>query len=308
MNKIMNLLKRILIQMGFRIKSGMTTGRNVILNLPTVILNLIQDPRGIAKSVSNNIKSNKTRLLPLLAGLLIILLPALFITTKNPSPVEAGWWNDNWQFRQKVVISNSGSQQTDFQVGLDIDTSTAISSGKMRSDCTDIRVTDINGNEITEPWWLDNCNSTTSQIWVKFADIPTYSKVLYIYYGNPNATESAQSDGEDVFEFFDNFNDNSIDTSKWDYSDPGSGLTTSETSQVMRRSGTTSSGNQTNTLDTDDTFDKFRIEDFKVRINSQSGTELLIFGYQAWIAVLRYDGGTIKWQWWDGDSWEDLGT
>ncbi|MBU5682368.1 MAG: DUF2341 domain-containing protein, partial [Candidatus Aenigmarchaeota archaeon] len=58
------------------------------------------------------------------------------------------------------------------------------------------------------------CNTNNTRIWVKVPNIPANSnKTIYLYYGNPNAT--SMSNGDLVFEFFDDFEGTSLNTSKW---------------------------------------------------------------------------------------------
>lgn len=138
-----------------------------------------------------------------------ILLYLAFIATK---PTEAAWYNNNWLYRQTTAITNNGSAQTDFQVAVTLNTSSLISAGKMKSDCSDIRLTDPNG--VNLPYWIENgtnaCNTSTTAIWTKIPSIPTGSSYIYVYYGNPSA--QSISNGKKVFQFFDDF---SGDLSQW---------------------------------------------------------------------------------------------
>ncbi|RLI78080.1 hypothetical protein DRP04_10535, partial [Archaeoglobales archaeon] len=53
-----------------------------------------------------------------------------------------------------------------------------------------------------------------ARIWVKIPYIPANGETkIRMYYGNPNAV--SKSNGDAVFELFDDFNDNKIDTNKW---------------------------------------------------------------------------------------------
>ena len=122
------------------------------------------------------------------------------------------WWNASWSYRRPITITEqSGNTLTDYQVKLTIDTASLISEGKLRSDCGDIRFTDANDNEI--PYWIEpnTCNSANTVIWVKVSYIPASSTTtIYMYYGNSDAT--SESNGDNVFEFFDDFE---VDLSKW---------------------------------------------------------------------------------------------
>lgn len=156
------------------------------------------------------------------AVFLIIFLPMVILSlVKGAKKTEAAWWDDTWQFRKKVVATNtSGSAITDYQVGFFLGT---LASSAIRSDCSDIRVTDINGVLISDPYWVDCNDSTNPTVWVKFSSLPKASTVLYIYYGNPSATTSKASSGSTVFpDFFADFAGITIDVSKFTYGGGGS--------------------------------------------------------------------------------------
>jgi hypothetical protein len=58
----------------------------------------------------------------------------------------------------------------------------------MQSDCDDIRFTDSDGTTLL-PYWIEGpVNASNTKIWVKVPSIPANgTKVIYFYYGNPNA-------------------------------------------------------------------------------------------------------------------------
>ena len=144
------------------------------------------------KKIRSLIKIKKNRNLLIVAlGVLVILIPIVYLTLKSPVEAEAAWFNDSWGYRIKTIISNAGSVQTDFQVSIALDTSALVTAGKMQTNCDDLRVTDVNG-KLTD-FWLDSCNNTGSNIWIKIASVPTTDLVYYVYYGN-----DAASNGETV--------------------------------------------------------------------------------------------------------------
>jgi hypothetical protein len=166
--------------------------------------------------------SFKSRPLLLISSLiLIILIPVFILTSKYLNPKsEAAWFDEGFQYRKAVDIANtSGGNLTDFQVSISIGTGAPIAAGKMKSDCSDIRITDQNGKSL--PYWvetngLNSCNQNATIIWVKVPEISTSGATLYVYYGNPSAT--SLSNGSSVFVYFDDFNNASIDTNKWNQS------------------------------------------------------------------------------------------
>lgn len=112
-----------------------------------------------------------------------------------------GWYNGAWEYRTQVIVNNTfnPSSLTDFQVWVSVDTASLIDAGKMRADCGDIRFTDSDGVTLLGYWIESGINSSNTKIWVKIPLIPANStKIVYLYYGNPNAT--SMSNINDVLE------------------------------------------------------------------------------------------------------------
>jgi len=146
---------------------------------------------------------------------MLVTLPILYLVMKYQSKVEAAWFDDTFAYRQTVAITNAGTAQTDFQVAITLNTSALITAGKMQSDCDDVRITDVNGKVL--PFWIETgtnaCNTTTTAIWTKVPSISTSGTTVYLYYGNPSAINT--QNGNNVFEFFDDFSGSTVDTNKW---------------------------------------------------------------------------------------------
>ncbi|MCL5407381.1 MAG: DUF2341 domain-containing protein [Patescibacteria group bacterium] len=129
---------------------------------------------------------------------------------------------NSWGYRKAITVDNTqtASILTDYQTVMTIDTQALVSAGKMSSDCKDIRFTD---NDKITPlnFWLESgCNTTTTRVWIKVPSIPASSTAtIYLYYGDSSATSA--SNGNNTFILFDDFNDNSIDVTKWTVVDPG---------------------------------------------------------------------------------------
>ena len=137
-------------------------------------------------------------------GLILILGPFVYFLSKNARPGRAAWFDDRWAYRKAIAVTNSsGSTLTDFQVKIlsAFDMSADVTAGKVQSDFDDLRFTDINGNVLN--YWIEDNTSSSLDVWVKMATIPTSGATVYMYYGNPGA--SGTQDGNKVFEFFDDF-------------------------------------------------------------------------------------------------------
>ena len=140
-----------------------------------------------------NLLSKKGKSIPKNKSLWKIIIPLVFILTiiisyftllEKPQTAAADWFDDSWLYRQTVAITNSGTNQTDFQVMITLDSATLITANKVQSDCDDIRITDINGKLI--PHWIEpsTCNTSATKIWTKVPSITTNGATLYLYYGN----------------------------------------------------------------------------------------------------------------------------
>jgi len=114
----------------------------------------------------------------------------------------------------------------------------------MKSDCGDVRVYDPDKGSLL-PYWVETGteNSSSTRIWVKVPSIPGGGKkTIYLFYGNSVAT--SQSNGDEVFEFFDDFEGTSLDSSKWTYLSGGYYKTPFEVSdgQLVLKDTSTSGG------------------------------------------------------------------
>ncbi|MEM5813160.1 MAG: DUF2341 domain-containing protein, partial [Candidatus Aenigmatarchaeota archaeon] len=114
------------------------------------------------------------------------------------------WWNESFLYRTIFKIDNTQNSNnlSDYQIMIEIDTSSLISSGRMRSDCGDIRFAFYNetSNIETEiPYWLwRGCNTTSTKIWIKVPFIRA-NNLTYVsmYYGN--SSETSKSNSSNVF-------------------------------------------------------------------------------------------------------------
>src|SRR3989344_255929 len=102
----------------------------------------------------------------ILVCILSVALIGLFLLSKGDT--SAAWLNDNWLYRARITIGNTGAADSDKKVKFDIDTATLITAGKMQSDCGDSRFTDINGQLLR--YFIDTsggaCNDASTDYYV----------------------------------------------------------------------------------------------------------------------------------------------
>ncbi|MCC7571504.1 DUF2341 domain-containing protein, partial [Candidatus Micrarchaeota archaeon] len=160
----------------------------------------------LLKPFSN--KDMRRKLLPGLVVVLLFLAGFAVYNLRQAQETEAHWWDETWLYRRAIQISNdNGEDLEDFQVAITLDTAGLIAEGKMQATCDDLRITDNSGNVI--PHWIEEnnpgCDNASTKVWTK---VPTVydgadATTIYAYYGNAQASNA--ENGDNVFEFFDDF-------------------------------------------------------------------------------------------------------
>jgi hypothetical protein len=153
-------------------------------------------------------------------GISIVILITLMINTAGlyVKPVKA--YDSNWLYRKKLTIGGStAGAQSDFQMQVIVHASTGTDSGMdvycndhCNSDFGDVRFTESDGDTDLDYWRQNFTSGTNATFWVEVDSIAASPDTtdIYLYYGNSSATTT--SNGENTFEFFDDF---SGDLSKW---------------------------------------------------------------------------------------------
>ncbi|WP_440948224.1 DUF2341 domain-containing protein [Methanosarcina sp. T3] len=125
--------------------------------------------------------------------------PAVVVEDNDPS------FNN---YKTITISPSSDGTLTDYQVKLDINY-----ESEMQSDFDDLRFVDENG--ILLPYWIEEkVDSSYAKVWVKVPVIDGIDgATIKMYYGNSYV--SSAENGNDVFEFFDDFESGVIDSDKW---------------------------------------------------------------------------------------------
>lgn len=119
-----------------------------------------------------------------------------------------------WGYLQPITITNSlAVPLTNFQVKVTVNTAAPIGAGEMNASGNDIRFQTTGCGKVN--YWIESgINTTATSIWLKVPSLPASgSTTVNMYYGNPFA--AAESAGDSVFLFFDDFNDGVFSTAKW---------------------------------------------------------------------------------------------
>ncbi|MBI2549442.1 DUF2341 domain-containing protein [Candidatus Woesearchaeota archaeon] len=116
---------------------------------------------------------------------------------------------------QRIVTLHeiSGRDLLDYPVAVSLDTATLVSRDVLRQDCGDLRIATMEGQPLS--YWLESgCNTNNTRLWFKIPRLSANSTLtVALSYGNNSAT--GQSNGKDVFDIFENWEEGPINTSYW---------------------------------------------------------------------------------------------
>lgn len=114
----------------------------------------------------------------------------------------------SWLYEREITISPM-TPENDFQIKLQLNPSN-FNYSRVNPDGSDLRFYDTGNDPLN--FWVENWNvAGTSIIYVKIPVSGTSN--FFMRYGNPLA--SSVSDGDATFVFFDDFEQETIDTNKW---------------------------------------------------------------------------------------------
>lgn len=137
-----------------------------------------------------SVQSRALKVLILLLVLGVSTAAFLYLTTSDTS---AEWFNDNWAYRQKIVVTNNTTDETDVYVAFDVgDVLDTSDSGKYQDDCGDIRFTTQNG-QILDYVINSGCGTSSTDIDVLMDSFPAGAQNIYMYYGNPAAEDGFET-------------------------------------------------------------------------------------------------------------------
>ena len=124
----------------------------------------------------------------------------------------SSWWDPAWSKRKAINLNtSSGSTPSNYQVLLNITYDT-----DMNTNFSDLRFVNYSNNSTELDYWIESkSDSNWAQVWIEIGNSITTANKTYawMYYGNSDVTSA--SNGNNTFLFFDDFNDNSINASKW---------------------------------------------------------------------------------------------
>ncbi|MFB0559811.1 MAG: DUF2341 domain-containing protein [Candidatus Lokiarchaeia archaeon] len=167
----------------------------------------------------------------------------------NPEPIHGSWgieeptgWLSGWSYRKShTIVGSTAGAQTNYQMRITVHYGNGTDIGEnvycdyqCKADFGDIRFTKSDGITLLDYWLEDKADGDKATFWVEIDSIPASPSTvdIYVYYGKSDS--STTSNGDNTFLFFDDFDDNILDTYKWPYHDGE----WSERNQRLEYSGT----------------------------------------------------------------------
>lgn len=96
--------------------------------------------------------------------------------------------SSSWLYRKLIQIPNETEEEVlNKDVLLTIDTEELISSGKLLSNCNDIRFLAEDFETPLRYWVEQGCNTQETKIWVRIPNLKSDGSVIYFIYGNNDA-------------------------------------------------------------------------------------------------------------------------
>jgi len=157
-------------------------------------------------------------IVPLVLALILtsLFLPARQVTIKGVGTLSVGSeaayaspnWLSGWAYRRAISLSPA-TPVADYQVLITLTTATMGNPYvHVNADGSDIRFTGSDETTLQDYWIESWNNMSISKIWVEVKTSVT--STIYMYYGNSGVISA--SNGNDTFDFFDDF---SGTLSKW---------------------------------------------------------------------------------------------
>ena len=197
------------------------------------------------------------------------------------------WWNSAWERRKEINITeNSNTNLIDVVIELNI-----TKDVEMNSDYSDLRfLSNCSTDAVELSYWDETQTASHAMFWVKLPTLNALeTKTICMYYNNTGASSTAN--GENTFDFFDDFPDATIDWSKWD-STLSAGMDTKEidgNGDLHLVEGGLSWACFRSNRTVNSVYNWTNNSIYKVRLHSDGDSNFLLFGSYTYSAFIPSD-------------------
>lgn len=123
------------------------------------------------------------------------------------------WVNASYLYRTNIIMDTTTSDTSGWVVH-DWDTETLILDEKMTTNCTDIMV--LNDSDDLQEFFVKDCDTATSQLWVHTGDYTAGPWNFTVYYGN-NTLPTFLQHYAYFYDSFENYTTGAQEPDDWDY-------------------------------------------------------------------------------------------
>jgi len=152
------------------------------------------------QGLNKRLKSFSHKIFVFLLTFSLLLSQYSFFLLKS-AHAATNWYSSSWGYRKPITINNIGntSSLTNYPVQVSV-----TYDSDMQADFDDIRFANSDGTTLIDHWLESKTDSSSATFWVETPNISGSSQqTIYMYYGNSSA--SSASDGDNTFDFFDDF-------------------------------------------------------------------------------------------------------
>ncbi|RLD18519.1 MAG: hypothetical protein DRI36_01200, partial [Caldiserica bacterium] len=108
-------------------------------------------------------------------------------------PGLTNWWDENWKYRRKITINNTGSTLNDYQVFIattEFGSAWSDIKSKAQSDMDDFRFVHSSGGVLN--YWIEPDTNNPKGFWVKVSTVTGNGNTdIWMYYGNVSAFQGS---------------------------------------------------------------------------------------------------------------------
>jgi len=145
-------------------------------------------------------------------------VPYITFNSTNYTKTSWQWWNTSYSYKRTIMINTTGEALTNYYTAnlTRVNTSLLITTGKMMSNCQDLRIVYNETTELNRS--IMSCNNVLGDTWIEFKLVnPIGANIndtnYTMYYGNTSPTNNNPQNKSAIYWIGDDFN--TYNTNLW---------------------------------------------------------------------------------------------
>ena len=187
-------------------------------------ISFFKEKRDDLKEKLDKLETKKTKVSEKISFFFINLKDTIVSFFKAEKAYGNAWANESYAYKLSVNINGESEAGEGQQILLKIAADDSVSGAdfnlngnsqffpEMKDDGGDLIF--YSSDEVAQvPFWVEKVENGIAWVWVKVLEDLSSEKTIHLYYGNSGPVN--HSNGDETFEFFDDFGSTGPDTSKW---------------------------------------------------------------------------------------------